>query len=207
MSVQLDALAAEVFEAAAALDLLVPPELRAVAALDPRLNAAGAAERRVAMVQVFAELPSRAGGSPEAGFTLVPVRDDSAWMAFAELIRLHVAEAGGTDDMTAGLISLNRWRASNTPPGFYLAYQRDRAVAHVGLFQHRSSAYLHSLFTEPNARGRGAGSFLTKAMNAEARSIGCEHVVLQYMPESRLLPYFERLGFRAVGEEQAWKKR
>jgi len=202
VSVQLDALAAEVFEAAAALDLPAPPELRAAAALGPSVGAPGATQRRVAMVQVFNEIPSRAGGPPAAGFTLVPVRDDSAWMACAELIRLDVAEAGGTAEMTAGLISLNRWRASNTPPGFYLAYQGDRAVAFVGLFQHRTSAYLHSLFTEPNVRSRGAGSFLTRAMNAEARSIGCERVVLQCTPESRLPAFFERLGFRAVGEQQ-----
>jgi GNAT superfamily N-acetyltransferase len=204
VSVQLDALAAEVFEAAAALDLLVPPELCAVAALDASFGAPGATERRVAMVQVFTEIPSRAGGPPAAGFTLVAVRDDSAWMAFAELIRLNVAEAGGTDEMTAALISLNRWRASNTPPGFYLAYQGDRAVAYVGLFQHRSSAYLHSLFAEPNFRGRGAGSFLIRAMDAEARSVGCERVVLQCTRESGLPGYFERLGFRAVGEQPGW---
>ncbi|HEV3097504.1 MAG TPA: GNAT family N-acetyltransferase [Candidatus Dormibacteraeota bacterium] len=202
MSVQLDALAAEVFEAAAALDLFVPPELRAVAALDPCLDGSGATQRRVAMVQVFTEIPLRAGAPPAPDFTLVPVRDDSAWMTFADLIRLDVAEAGGTDDMVAGLISLNRWRASNTPPGFYLAYQGDRAVAHVGLFQHRTSAYLHSLFVEPSVRGRGAGSFLTRAVNAEARSIGCERVVLQCTRESRLPAYFKRLGFRAVGEQQ-----
>ena len=207
MSVQLEALAAEVFEAAAALDLLVPPELRAVAALEASLDAPGASQRRVAMVQVFTELPSRAGGPPAAGFTLVPVRDDGVWTPFAELIRLHVAEAGGTAEMTGGLISLNRWRAANTPPGFYLASQGDRAVAYLGLFQHRTSAYLHSLFTDPNFRRRGAGSFLTQAMDAEAWSVGCERVVLQCMPESRLPAYFERLGFRPVGEQQVWRKR
>jgi GNAT superfamily N-acetyltransferase len=213
MSVQLQALADEVFDAAAALDLVAPSEMRPVAAL-----AAGFAEEvhrsqtRVAMVQVFifpsplageqTPISSPFGGGQGGGRTLVLVQDEKAWSAFEGLIRAAGAKQGRTEEMTAQLIALYRWRAANSPHRVYLACDGDRAVAHVGLFQHRSSGYLHTLFTHPDFRKRGAGSFLTLAIDSEARAVGCERVVLACARDSRLPAYFARLGFRAVGERQ-----
>jgi N-acetylglutamate synthase-like GNAT family acetyltransferase len=202
VSVQLQALADEVFDAAAALDLVVPSEMGPVAAL-----AAGFAEEghrsqtRVAMVQVFISSPGHGGGS-RWGLSLVPVQDEKGWSAFEGLIRAAGAVQSRTDDMAADLIALYRWRAANSPHRFYLACDGDRAVAHVGLFQHRSNGYLHALFTRPDCRRRGAGSFLTLAMDSEARAVGCERVALDCARDSRLPAYFARLGFRAVGERQ-----
>ena len=204
MSVQLQALADEVFDAAAALDLVAPPEMHPVAR--------HRGETRVAMVQTFIPHSGPAFPSPLAGegqgrgYSVLPVESGKAWMAFEDLIRVDAAECGWSDAMTAELIALDRWRAANTPHRFYLAVEGDRAVAHVGLFQHRSSAYLHALFTHPDYRQRGAGSFLTLAMASEARSVGCERVVLQCSRESGLPAYFERLGFRTVGERKLWTK-
>lgn len=203
MSVQLQALADEVFEAAAALDLVVPSGMRKVAAL----AATGSrSETRLAMVQVFTQNPFASGGGQGGGLTILGVQGEEGWVAFEGLIRADTAAEGRTDAMTAQLISLYRWRAANTPHRLYLAHDGDRAVAHVGLFQHRSTAYLHALFSHPGFRRRGAGSFLTLAMDSEARAMGCERVVLQCTRDSRLPAYFERLGFRVVGEQQVWTK-
>jgi GNAT superfamily N-acetyltransferase len=193
VSIQLKALADEVFEAAAALDLMVPPGMGTVT--EPR-------ETRVAMVQVFTpESATRMLKGP-GGFSVRPVRDDMGWIAFESLIREAGAEQGRTDAMIAQLITVIRWRAENAPDRFYLAYHGDHPVAHVALFQHRTTAYLHALFTRPDFRRRGAGSFLTQAMDAEARALGCERVALQCIRDSRLPAFFERLGFRGVGEQQ-----
>jgi N-acetylglutamate synthase-like GNAT family acetyltransferase len=200
VSVQLQALADEVFDAAVALDLVVPPGIRPAAS--------DRSETRVAMVQTFGAVPSPLAGEGQGGgFSILLVETDEAWMAFERLIRVDAAECGRTDAMIVDLITACRWRAANTAHRFYLALEGDRAVAHVGLFQHRTSAYLHALFTDPEYRGRGAGSFLTVAMDSQARSVGCERVVLQCARESRLPAYFERLGFRAVGERQIWTTR
>ncbi len=202
MSVQLQALADEVFDAAAALDLVAPPEMRPVARRSR--------QTRVAMVQTFTPhlgpvVPSGLSGDGQRRrYSVLSVQSAPAWVAFEDLIRVGAAERGWTDATTAQLITLDRWRAANTSHRFYLALEGDRAVAHVGLFQHRWSAYLHALFTHPDDRRRGAGSFLTLAMGAEARSVGCERVVLQCAKESGLPAYFERLGFRGVGERKTW---
>ncbi|HEY4845348.1 MAG TPA: GNAT family N-acetyltransferase [Candidatus Dormibacteraeota bacterium] len=212
MSVQLQALADEVFDAAAALDLVAPPWARSAPALASTLAAPGGTnETQAAMVQVFTEIssssgggrsqiPSPSGGGQGGGFSILPVQSEEAWVAFEGLLRADAAEPGRTDAATAQVTRLYRWRAANTAHRFYLANDGDRAVARVGLFQHRTTAYLEGLFTHPDFRQRGAGSFLTQAMEAEARAVGCERVALLCTRESGLRAYFERLGFRVVGE-------
>jgi GNAT superfamily N-acetyltransferase len=191
VSVQLQALADEVFDAEAAIDLVVPSDLRTIAAPGDTL---------VAMVQAFSASPSPPGAGQGDGFSLFPARDEQRWLAFKELICADSEEQGRTEQALAELIALYRWRATNTPQHFYLAYHGERAVAHIGLFQHRTTAYLHALFTHPDSRRRGAGSFLTRAMGAEARALGCERVALLCPRDSGLPTYFERFGFRVVGE-------
>ena len=44
------------------------------------------------------------------------------------------------------------------------------------------------------------------AMSAEARNVGCERLTLQCTRDSFLPAYYERLGFRAVGEKQIWTR-
>jgi N-acetylglutamate synthase-like GNAT family acetyltransferase len=202
VSVQLRALADEVFEAAAALDLVVQSGVRSV----PSLTAPGLTNQtELPMVQVFTPdaglLPSPLAGEGQAGgLSILPVRDEEGWAAFVGVISAEAVEQARSDDTTVQLINLYRWRAANTPHRFYLAKDGDHAVACVGLFQHRTTAYLHGLFTHPDFRRRGAGSFLTQAMEAEARAVGCERVALLCTRESGLPAYFERLGFRVVGE-------
>ena len=108
--------------------------------------------------------------------------------------------------MRAQLIALYRWRAANTPHHYYLADDGTQTVGHVGLFQHGTNAYLHGLYTHPSARRRGAGAALTLAMSAEARTLGCQRLTLQCTRDSSLPAYYERLGFRAVGEKQIWTR-
>jgi GNAT superfamily N-acetyltransferase len=181
-----------------------------VAALNPRLIAAGyTGEARLAMVQVSipTESPCAVAGEGRGrGYTILPVRSEESWAAFETLIRADTREHLWTETMSAQLIALYRWRAANTPHHFYLADDGTRPVAHVGLFQHGLTAYLHGLYTHPSARRRGAGAALTLAMSAQARTLGCERLTLQCTRDSWLPGYYERLGFRVVGEKQIWTR-
>ena len=179
-----------------------------IAALNPRLIAAGyTGEARVAMVQVSTpSTPSPFGGGQGGGFKISPVGSAESWAAFEALIHADTREHLWTEPMRAQLIALYRWRAANTPHHFYLADDGTRPVAHVGLFQHGASAYLHGLYTHPSARRRGAGAALTLAMTAKAGTLGCERLTLQCTRDSFLPAYYERLGFRAVGEKQIWTR-
>ncbi len=204
-----------------------------IAALNPWLIAAGySSETRVAMVQVSipprralvagetSKSPFPLAGEPLSlgsrdfprgqgrggGYTIVPVQSERDWPVFEALIHADTTEHGWTDSMTAQLIALYRWRAANTPHRHYLAADGEQTVGHVGLFQHGVTAYLHGLYTHPTARRRGAGAALTLAMSAAGRALGCERLTLQCTRDSSLPAYYERLGFRAVGEKQIWTR-
>jgi len=177
-----------------------------IAVLNPLLLAAGySSETRVAMVQVSAPSHTSAEGQG-GGFKIRPVASEEAWEAFERLIDADTKEHGWTDPMRAQLIALYRWRAANTPHHYYLADDGTQTVGHVGLFQHGTNAYLHGLYTHPSVRRRGAGAALTLAMSAEASALGCQRLSLQCTCDSSLPAYYERLGFRAVGEKQIWTR-
>ena len=177
-----------------------------IAALDPRLVAVGySSETRVAMIQTFTPSPL-AGEGRGGGYSILPVRTERAWSAFEGLIHADTEEHSWTEPMRTQLIALYHWRAANTPHHFYLADDSTQTVGHVGLFQHGTTAYLHGLYTHPSARRRGAGAALTLAMSAEARALGCDRLTLQCTRDSFLPAYYERLGFRAVGEKQIWTR-
>jgi GNAT superfamily N-acetyltransferase len=176
-----------------------------ILALNPRLLAAGyTSEVRVAMVQV--SVPSNPSGGEPGGFKILPVAGEASWAAFEGLIHADTHEHGWTDAMRAQLIALYRWRAANTPHHFYLADDGALTVGHVGLFQQGASAYLHGLYTLPSARRRGVGAALTLAMSAQTRALGAERLTLQCTRDSPLPAYYQRLGFRAVGEKQIWTR-
>jgi GNAT superfamily N-acetyltransferase len=181
-----------------------------ISALNPRLIAGGyTSETRVAMIQVSvpSSTPSAlAGEGRGGGFSVARVETERDWLAFEALIHADTQEHGWTGPMTAQLIALYRWRSANTPHRFFLADDGTRTPAHVGLFQHGASAYLHGLYTDPSARRRGAGAALTLAMSAEARALGCDRLTLQCIRDSSLPAYYKRLGFRAVGEKQIWTR-
>jgi GNAT superfamily N-acetyltransferase len=108
--------------------------------------------------------------------------------------------------MTEQLFGLYRWRAEHADHRYYLAFHDRMAVAHVGLFQHRTTAYLHGLFTIPSARRRGIGSELTLAIRHEAAASGCDRLCLQCVDDGHLPGYYHRIGFRSVGEQHIWTK-
>lgn len=171
-----------------------------ITALDRPLRAAGyAQEMRVGMLQVD-DRPVSLG----TGLAIRKVDDPPAWAAFDELNRIDTAEAGECEAIAQQLIDLCHWRAANTPHHYFLAYQADRALAYVGLFQDGTTAYLHSLYTHPAHRKIGAGSALTRAVSRQAYAMGCQRVVLRCRRDGGLPAFYARLGFRVVGEQQVW---
>ena len=183
---------------------------RTIATLGQSLVAAGYRhDVRVGMIQAFPPdqiSPSPHRGGPGREFTIHPVDSVERWTDLERLIAIDTQEHGWTRSMLDQLIALYRWRVEQTPTRFFLAYESDRAVAHVGLFQHGTTAYLHALFADPAARRRGAGSILTLAMHDEATAIGSDRLVLQCSDDGYLPGYYARLGFRAVGEQHIWTK-
>ncbi len=173
--------------------------------LGPRLVRAGYShEFRVAMVQVQVAEPSRL---PDSRFPIVRVETRSAWQDFERLMTRDLFEARWSDAMIGQLLRLYRWRAANLPQRFYLAFEASAPVGTVSVFQHGFIGYLTSLLVDGAARGRGAGSTLVLRMGAEARAMGCERLTLQCTGDSFLPGFYERLGFRVVGEEHSWMRR
>ena len=177
-----------------------------IATLGKALGEAGYRhEVRVAMVQAFS--PSAApvaGDAPEAPFGVVAVENDRSWADFEESIRTDGREHRWPPAMVDQFLELCHWSAANTPARYYLGSLGGRAAAHVGLFQHGSTAYLHALYTHPDARRRGVGRALTLAMRAEAETMGCDRLTLQCVEDGYLPGYYARLGFRPVGEQHIW---
>ena len=190
---------------------------RTIATLGASLIGAGYDhEVRIGMIQAFPpDIPSsreqfpppRAGEGRGGGFAIHPVDNPERWSDLERLISIDTLGHGWTQRMREQLVALYRWRADQTPARFFLAYETGRAVAHAGLFQHGATAYLHALFTVPEARRRGAGSILTLAMRNEATAIGADRLTLECSDHGYLPGYFARLGFRAVGEQHIWTKR
>lgn len=172
-----------------------------VATLGAALTAAGYHhEVRVAMVLAFLD------PSPSGSYRISRVDDGTRWSDFEGSIRMDSREHGWSQPMIEQFLALTRWRAANTAHRFYLLYRADQPLAHVGLFQHRATAYLHGLYTCPRARRRGAGSTLMQAMAREAASIGCDRLTLQCIDDGYLPGYYAQLGYRAVGEQHLWTK-
>lgn len=182
---------------------------RTVAGLGPRLVAAGYVhEVRVGMVQVtFPSAPSSPLGNGLAGaYAVLPVDTPISWSAFEESLRIDGEEHGWARSMIEQFIALCRHSAADSPTRYFLAWQAQRPVAHIGLFQHGSTGYLHALYTRPESRHRGAASALVAAMSAEARAIGCDRLTLQCSDDGYLPRFYARLGFRPVGEQHIWTK-
>jgi GNAT superfamily N-acetyltransferase len=173
-----------------------------IAMLGPRLAAAGYdSEIRVAMVQVREAHTRRS-----TKISIAAVETSDRWKDFETSIRADSAEHEWSDAMTLQMIALHRWRAAHSAHHFFLAYDGDRPVAHVGLYQHGSNAYFHALYTLPSARRSGIGSALTVAMAEQARAMGSERLVLQCIKDTALPAFYERLGFRTVGEQCIWTR-
>lgn len=166
----------------------------------PRLQAAGYQVMHLAlMAQLFPPSPAA-----DELFRLERVSDARSWRDFEGLARTDWADAEAKT--VEEVIAFYHWSVDNAPQRFYLAYDHDRAIAHAGLHQHGFTGYFHALFTVPEARRRGAGSMLTNRLSAEAHAAGCDRLVLHCDRDSALPSYYERLGFRTVGEESVWSR-
>ncbi len=174
-----------------------------VAGLGARLSTAGYDhEVRVGMVQVT--VPSVAEASR---FSIRRVDDERSWEDYIGTLNADNAEHGSSPAMGAQLLALYRWRSKHTPTRYYLAFDGSRAVAHVGLYQHGVTGYLHGLFTRPESRRQGAAAALTIALASESQAMGCNRLTLQCIDDGHLPRYYATLGFRTVGEQHIWTKR
>lgn len=55
------------------------------------------------------------------------------------------------------------------------------------------------VMVHPSRQGRGVGRMLMVAVHAHARSLGLDHVVLTVRAGQGIEPFYERLGYRAIG--------
>ena len=167
--------------------------------LGSRLHAAGYDVMHLALMAQVSPAPPASGR-----FRLERVGGASAWRDFEGLVRTDWADAEART--VAEVLAFYKWSVDNAPQWFYLAYDGGRAIAHAGLHQHGFTGYFHALFTLPDARRRGAGSALVGHLAGEAAAAGCERMVLHCDRDSALPAYYERLGFRTVGEETVWSR-
>jgi hypothetical protein len=164
-----------------------------IASVGPRLGRAWyAIEARFAMVQVRDPEPR-----PRLSPLVTCVENAATWAAFDALIRFYTARHNWTEAATLQLLDLCHWRATNSAHHYYLATEGRRAIDYLGLFQHGTTGYLHTQFTET-----GADAALTLAVIEQAHAMGCQRVVLECSRESRTSAWL--LGFRVVGEQQLW---
>jgi ribosomal protein S18 acetylase RimI-like enzyme len=174
--------------------------------LGPSLRARGYEhERRVGMIaasQASSDLRGRSGRR----YPIALVNDQKTWSAFEQSVKIDSIEHGWTSTMMEQMIALYRWRAQQTPHRYYLAFDGDNPAGHVGLFQHRTTGYLHGVYVHPTLRRRGLGSALTAAMHEVSEATGCERLTLQCIDDGYLPGYYQRLGFRAVGEQHIWTR-
>ena len=168
--------------------------------LGPRLEAAAYQTLHFALMAQLFQPPATA----DSPFRIEPVTHAQTWRDFEGLVRTDWAKAEVR--IVDQVLAFYRWSVDNAPQRFYLAYDGNRAIAHAGLYQHGFTGYFHALFTLPEARRRGAGSSLVGRVADEAHAAGCDRVVLHCDRDSHLPAYYERLGFRTVGEETVWSR-
>ena len=177
-----------------------------ISRLGPLLQARGYEhERRVGMIAA-SPTPSHVREGAATGYPLALVNDQKTWSAFEQSVKIDSMEHGWTSTVIEQMIGLYRWRAQQTPHRYYLALDGNKPVGHVGLFQHRATGYLHGVYVHPASRRRGLGSALTAAMHEASGAIGCERLTLQCIDDGYLPGYYQRLGFRAVGEQHIWTR-
>jgi ribosomal protein S18 acetylase RimI-like enzyme len=163
-------------------------------------------EVRIAMVQAYQEVSRDAWSAKRAEFRCVAVGVEAAWKDLEASLHTEGAERGWPRNMSEQYVDLLRWRCENSPHHYALALDAGRPVAHAGWYQHRTTAYLHGIYTHRDQRRRGAARQLTLTMAEDSRRAGCDRVTLQCIDDGYLPAYYGRLGFRSVGEQHIWAK-
>jgi predicted GNAT family N-acyltransferase len=84
--------------------------------------------------------------------------------------------------------------------GHFIVFWEGRAVGAARLYQPRwGVGKIGRVALLPECRGRGWGAQLVEALLARARALGLRVVVLD--AQTAALPFYERFGFTAEGEE------
>lgn len=114
--------------------------------------------------------------------------------------RVTVEEKPRGSDMSAivqGLLAFNATHAGETGPNYLLATVRDDAGTCVGGLV--GATYLgwlqiHSVWLPEELRGRGYGTALLEAAEAEAIRRGCARACLETL-SFQALPFYEKHGY------------
>jgi predicted GNAT family N-acyltransferase len=94
------------------------------------------------------------------------------------------------------------WDAHDAPAGGALHFvlsEAGRALGCARLRPYGGAAKIERVAVLPDARGQGLGRLLMEAAEAEARRLGHARLVLH--AQVAVIPFYERLGWRALGPE------
>ncbi len=123
-------------------------------------------------------------------FLVRPARWQADEAAIARIRRtVFIAEQGVPDAL--------EWAAWDGDCTWFVA--EDRAGTLIGIGRLTPGGRVGRMAVLPEWRGRGVGSALLAAALSEARGRGQRRVELS--AQSRAVPFYERHGFRAIGDE------
>jgi GNAT superfamily N-acetyltransferase len=87
---------------------------------------------------------------------------------------------------------------------FWLFVEDGRTFGFAGIehhYQGRSATKLHKIYVLPDAQGKKVGQQLMERVKEEALKAGSEELLLNVNRYNKATGFYERLGFRIVGEE------
>lgn len=150
-----------------------------------------------------------ASPKPLAPIALRSVASDADWDALAALVRIDHAEGkrtGALDDAVGeGLIEVMRRRS---PPCEFLVIEHAGRDVGYGMIVACPGGLglIESLFTLPDARGRGVMSAFIVAAAARLRGAGCDGIFLDAHAEDRPKGLYASLGFQPVAVARRWAR-
>lgn len=105
----------------------------------------------------------------------------------------------------ANMAFIEAWRTRPPPAGpvhAVLLREAGRALACALSFEQDAIAGIYLVATHPDARRRGLGAQVMKALHADALARGRTHAVLQSSASGQGL--YQRLGYRDLGDWEDW---
>jgi GNAT superfamily N-acetyltransferase len=147
--------------------------------------------------------------SPEITVRLATAEDAEVAI---ELVGRLLVELGGVAPAHDAVRPTYDRLVGSTGTGFVVLGSVDGSTAAVCTVSYLEAlrtegpyAIVQEMYVEPDARSSGVGAELLRFVLDEARSTGCDTVELGTpMDGDRQVQFYERLGFRRVGERLRW---